>query len=194
MTGIVCSCSNPDCMVNGCRRMRELRKEHPNVLQPDLVQQVPKDKSYNDLEEPMRKQQEFEALKAKFPPIVPARYENLGMRRTGRTTRMLALAAEKAQQGYAIYVLCLNKSKKFLETQFATQYPNVTGVKFDTRKSLVYAFDDQRLCLRTSMPKSQLLIDHAYIESRYSVVLDHLHAFDEVKEEKEEKEGEKKNE
>lgn len=97
-------------------------------------------------------------------------------RGTGRTTRMVHAAMEKAREGRAVYVICASAAQASV---FMQRYPGALrlGVKFETWAS-IGSFDTEDWRAPGAHRNCVFLADHHAIETRYARLLDELHAYD----------------
>ena len=97
------------------------------------------------------------------------------MRRTGRTTRMLARAEHLARKGKAVYVVCYSMDD-------AKTHDNperrALGIKFETFASLPN-LDLHTLKLKGANKNCVVLVDHFAIEYHFAALLHATVRFDE---------------
>lgn len=109
-------------------------------------------------------------------------------RGTGRTTRMLKRAIDLRNQGRAVYVIAANEQHAETifgmliglmpeETPVRFSSMEIGGIKIETPESCGN-FDWEQLRLRGSHPNVVALVDHHAIESRFSLMLKELAAYD----------------
>ena len=111
---------------------------------------------------------------------------NEGLRRSGRTTRMLQEAIDYAKKGRAVYVIAATHNHAQNLERTLHYYFNITedlGIKFETFDSL-RTFDEQAFILHGAHPNCVVLIDHYAIERKYYKILEMLHRYDKKEEEK----------
>ena len=102
---------------------------------------------------------------------------DLGLRRTGRTTRMLAEAKELAKAGRAVYILAASEAHARDMEVMAGDEMRDLGVKIEVPSSLGN-FDWEQMRLWGSHPNCVVLVDHFCIESQYAAMLRMLHRWD----------------
>lgn len=101
----------------------------------------------------------------------------LGLRGTGRTTRMIEYAILQAKNGRAVYVLAATESHANYLRRTAGEKASLLGVKFGTSESFGNV-DWQNMKLKNAHPNCVLIADHYAIESKFRVMLNMLHKYD----------------
>ena len=104
---------------------------------------------------------------------------DLELRRTGRTTRMLAEAKELAKSGRAVYIIAATQAHARDMEVMAGDEMRDLGIKIEVPSSLGN-FDWEQMRLWGSHPNCVVLVDHHVIESRYASLLRMLHRWDQA--------------
>lgn len=105
-------------------------------------------------------------------------------RRTGRTTRMLTHAIELEEKGESICIICANKQHAVqIFDQLIRMIPNKDCVKSSMEIGRIKIrtpdwFDWERMIMRGEPLRTIHLADHFAIESRFSLMLKELTAYD----------------
>ncbi len=97
------------------------------------------------------------------------------LRQTGRTTRLLARAVQLSTDGRAVYIIAANHAEVVRLRSLLGDDDH--GIKIETPESPGNV-NWSTLTLRGAHPNCVVLVDHYAIESRFSAVLEMLHAFD----------------
>ena len=96
------------------------------------------------------------------------------MRRSGRTTRMMAHAEQLAREGKAVYVVFANLANAKL---YETPERVALGIKFESVDSLPN-FDWRRWKLKGAHPNVEVLVDHFAIEHHWMTLFEMAHRWD----------------
>lgn len=115
------------------------------------------------------------------------------LRRTGRSSRMLAAALELALSGEVVYIVGLRIEGRnsligriediLLAANVHYQHPRVEKIIFDSKgEILVIGSNDRMLDLDQmvihGVSRSKIFIDPSVLESKYSNILSELHRYD----------------
>ncbi len=105
------------------------------------------------------------------------------LRRTGRTTRLVAQATTLAREGRAVYVVVATKRDitRLLTMLQTAGYSDNGAIKVETWESLFGLDTGADMHIAGAHPNCAVLVDHFAIESRFGALLEELHRFDEVK-------------
>ena len=98
------------------------------------------------------------------------------LRQTGRTTRMIEHARKLNSQGRAVYILAANEMER---NRIKDLVGKGTGIKVESTH-LFPSWNWESLTLRAAHPNCVVLVDHFAIESKFSRILDMLHAYDQT--------------
>src|SRR5690348_10125997 len=103
----------------------------------------------------------------------------LTLRGTGRTTRMLESAALIARDGKPVYILVYGSNhRRYLQACCDSVYPDA-GIKVETEET-VGRFDWDTFRFDGMPSNGVVLVDHFLIESKFPLLVQALHGWDEV--------------
>lgn len=100
-----------------------------------------------------------------------------GLRRTGRTTRMIAAAIAAATDGKKVTIMAADQRQREAFLRDNREQFQQLGIKVETTQS-VQNIDWAAMRLIGADPDGMLCADHHAIEQRFSKLLEELHRYD----------------